>query len=82
LKISWGQSDFEGRVGATNISANAATQWGLGYVHALSKRTVLYATTSRLDNDGSLTLAIPGGNSGMPAGGSSKGYEAGIRHTF
>lgn len=82
LKLSWGQSDFDGRVGSTNIGANGASLFGVGYVHALSKRTALYATASRLDNDGSLTLAIPGGNSGMPAGGSSKGFEAGIRHNF
>lgn len=82
FKLSWGQADFDGNVGATNISANGARQIGLGYVHNLSRRTALYATLSRLNNDGALTLAVPGGSPGMPAGGASKGYEAGIRHNF
>jgi predicted porin len=82
VKASWGKVSFDGRVGTTQIGANEATQIGLGYVHNLSKRSALYATVSRLSNDGALTLAIPGGNAGMAAGGSSKGYEAGLRHSF
>ena len=82
VKLSWGKADFDGAVGATNISANGASQIGLGYVHNLSKRTALYTTVSRLDNDGALTLAVPGGTAGMAAGGTSKAFEAGIRHNF
>ena len=82
FKASWGKVTFDGRVGATPIGANEATQIGVGYVHNLSRRTALYATASRLSNDGALTLVIPGGSAGMPAGGSSKGHEAGLRHNF
>jgi predicted porin len=82
IKASWGKVSFDGRVGTTLIGANEATQIGLGYVHDLSKRTALYATIARLSNDGALTLTIPGGSTGMAAGGSSKGYEAGLRHNF
>lgn len=82
VKLSWGQADFDGRVGTTDISANGASLVGLGYVHSLSKRTALYGTVSRINNDGVLTLAVPGGSSGMTAGGASKGFEVGVRHTF
>ena len=82
VKLSWGRADFDGRVGAIDISANGARQLGLGYVHNLSRRTALYGTLSRIDNDGTSTFAVPGGNSGMTAGGASKGYELGVRHTF
>jgi predicted porin len=82
VKLSWGKADFDGTVGATDISANGASLFGLGYVHSLSKRTALYGTLSRINNDGGLTLAVPGGSSGMTAGGASKGAEVGVRHTF
>jgi predicted porin len=82
VKLSWGKADYDGSVGTTDISANGASQIGLGYVHNLSKRTALYTTVSRLNNNGALTLAVPGGLAGMPAGGSSKAFEAGIRHNF
>lgn len=82
VKLSWGKADFDGTVGPTDISANGASQFGLGYVHSLSKRTALYGTLSRINNEGGLTLAVPGGSSGMTAGGASKGVEVGVRHTF
>lgn len=82
VRVSWGRSDFDGQIGTTDIGANGARQFGVGYVHSLSKRTVVYGTLSNLDNAGSLTLAVPGGNSGMTAGGASKAYELGVRHNF
>lgn len=82
VRLSWGRAEFDGNVGSTNIGANGARQIGLGYVHNLSKRTALYGTLSRIDNDGVLTLAVPGGTSGMTSGGASKGYEIGVRHNF
>lgn len=82
VKASWQKVDLSGRVGAVDIDGNGAQQIGLGYVHNLSKRTALYATVSRVDNDGAATYAVPGGPSGLAAGGASTGYEAGVRHTF
>lgn len=82
VKASFNRVDLRGRVGATVIDANDAKQFGLGYVHSLSKRTVLYTTVSRIDNDGAATYAVPGGPAGIAGGRASTGFEAGVRHTF
>ena len=72
-----------------------ASQWALGYVHNLSKRTALYASLARVNNSGfaagqgiSLFPSATNGGAGVPAGFSpngdahSTGYDLGIRHTF
>ncbi len=82
FKLSWNQVDLAGRVGSTAIGANGASQLGLGYVHELSKRSVLYGTVSRVDNKGASTYVIPGGASGLAGGGNSSGVELGMRHSF
>ncbi len=63
-------------------SSNDVTQIALGYQHALSKRTTLYGTGSRLDNKGALALSLPGHTGTPNAGGNSTGLEVGVRHTF
>ncbi len=82
LKLSWNRADLGGSVGGKRIDANGARQLAAGYVHHLSKRTALYATVARIDNDGSSTYAVPGGPAGLTAGDSSTGAEAGLRHQF
>ena len=82
LKVSYVKADFDGKVGATDISTADATQIGLGYVYNLSKRTALYATASRIANQGAAALSVPGGLSAPTPGGKSRGYEAGLRHSF
>ncbi|HMS05866.1 MAG TPA: porin [Burkholderiaceae bacterium] len=82
VKISLGKNSFNGNVGATNISSNSARLVGLGYVHDLSRRTALYAHVARLSNRGALSMAIAGGYPGLAAGGSSTGYEFGLRHIY
>lgn len=82
VKGSWIRSDQGGRVGSTVVDANDATQLGLGYVYTLSRRTALYASWARVSNDGAARFVIPDGASGIVAGGSSSGYEAGLRHRF
>ncbi len=63
------------------LSTNDARQFGIGYVHNLSKRTALYATYARLTNKGQGRYFVSGGVA--PLGGrSSTGMEAGIRHLF
>lgn len=82
IRLSYVEADFSGRVGSTVIDANGVSQIGLGYVYNLSRRTAVYATASRVDNDGALALAVPGGPAGLGAGRTSTGYEAGVRHSF
>ena len=82
VKLSVQRVRSQGRVGAVDLSSAGAMQLGLGYVHALSKRTALYATVSRVDNRGTSTYAVPGGPAGLAAGGVSTGGEAGMRLSF
>ena len=82
LKASWHQAKLSGRVGTTNIGANDSTQWGLGYVYNLSRRSALYASLSQVSNQGAATFTVPGGATGITAGGQSRGYEVGVRHNF
>jgi len=69
-----------GKVKTTGV-ANDASQWTLGYVHNLSKRTALYTNYSQIDNKGAGTQYNVGSPVTTP-GGESKGWEIGVRHTF
>ena len=82
VKASWTQSNQSGKVGATVIDANDATQWGLGYVYNLSRRSALYASVAQINNDGAARFVISDGAAGIVAGGYSRGYEFGLRHRF
>ena len=80
-------STGQGRIASTKLKAtgvaNDATQWAVGYVHNLSKRTVLFTNYSKVDNAGTgKQFTVGSGNSVTTAGGSSSGYEFGIRHSF
>jgi predicted porin len=81
VKASWNRADLDGRVGSVSIDGNGAQQWGLGFVHHLSKRTAIYATAARIDNKGTVAFVIPGGST-ITAGGKSTGVETGMRHVF
>ena len=62
-----------------------ATQFAIGYVYNLSKRTALYTTGSWLDNKGVSQNSVAGGSSITAAptqGGKSQGVEFGVRHFF
>ena len=82
VKASVLKVNMAGRVGTTTIDANDAQQLGLGAVYNLSKRSALYATYSRMSNDGAATFQVPGGPTGLAGGKDSSGYEVGIRHNF
>ena len=67
--------------GGSPRSENDASQWGLGYVYNLSKRTALYGTYARINNHGQATYTVSGGLT--PLGGqSSSGVEMGVRTSF
>lgn len=82
LRASYNRVNLQGRVGAVSIDANDAAQFGLGYVHTLSKRTALYTTASRISNKGAASFVVPGGPAGLAGGKDSTGLDAGIRHSF
>jgi predicted porin len=67
---------------ATGV-ANDATQVAVGYVHDLSKRTALFTNYSVVNNKGTgKQFTVGSGNSVTTPGGTSTGYEFGIRHSF
>jgi predicted porin len=82
IKISLNQTNMAGTVGATDIGADSATQIGLGYVYNLTKRSALYGTLAVIDNKGKSAFTVPGGSAGITAGGTSRGFEVGLRHDF
>jgi predicted porin len=82
VKASWIKANLSGTVGPASIDDNDASQWGVGYVYHMSKRTAVYATAATVSNDGAARYVITDGPAGMAGGGTSRGYEAGIRHRF
>jgi predicted porin len=71
----------------TGTNEPQASQWAIGYVHNLSKRTALYATYAHLKNKDGAALPI---QASLPQAGvlpgtfnsSSNGVDLGIRHSF
>ena len=67
---------------------NTVNQYGLGYVYSLSKRTAVYSTVARVSNGGLSQNSVATFTSGTPnsvaptVGGSSTGFEFGVRHFF
>jgi len=76
IRASYVKADSTGA-----LAANDATQTAFGYVHNMSKRTALYGTYSTISNKGGST-SVTGGGLAATAGGSAKGYEVGVRHSF
>jgi predicted porin len=71
----------------TGTNEPQASQWAIGYVHNLSKRTALYATYAHLKNKDGGALPI---QASLPqatvlpgtVNNSSNGVDIGIRHSF
>ena len=65
----------------TNVDANDANQFAVGYVYNLSKRTAVYGTAAYVKNKGAATFNV---NSALALAGGQKstGAEVGIRHAF
>ncbi|MGE0499140.1 MAG: porin [Ramlibacter sp.] len=75
----------EVRLAYSSYKVNSAgnpksTKWALGYVHHLSKRTVLYTTFARVNNSGGASRSLNGAVTA--ANNSSSGYDFGVRHSF
>jgi len=67
-------------------TSDGADQISVGFDHALSKSTIVYATYAKTSNDAAGTFGIGGnghGESAVPgAGGDAKGFSFGIRKSF
>ena len=60
-------------------AGNDATQWGIGYLHPLSKRTDLYAAYAAIDNRNAAAFRV--GNA-TERGTGDKALNLGVRHNF
>ena len=78
IPVSYNQ--FKSGVGTT-LSNQKANQFGIGYVHNLSKRTALYGTYARLSNKNGASFAVAGAPASA-VNGSSSGMEFGLKHSF
>lgn len=74
------------RVGVTRAdlkdSSNDGTLVGVGYTHALSKRTELYTTYAQIKNSGTATFRVAGDGPAITGGAKSRGFEFGVAHSF
>lgn len=70
-----------------DINDADSSKFALGYVYNLSKRTALYGSVARVNNDGAANrgLAVSSAALASPtvtAGSNVSGYELGLRHSF
>ena len=68
------------RYGADAAGSPTAKKLAVGYVHALSKRTALYAAAPHVSNEGTSASALNGAVKAPDQ--SSNGFDFGIRHNF
>ncbi len=83
VRASIAKADLSGGPAGSNVASDAdATRLAIGYVHNLSKRTALYGTYAQIDNKGAQTMSVGGTTPALPGGGTSRGIELGLRHSF
>ncbi len=88
IRAAWVKTDTKNNTNQSatlDESQDDASQIALGYIYNLSPRTALYGTYSSISNKGRATFSVAGGTAitaAPTAGGKSKGYEAGLRHSF
>ncbi len=85
LRLSYVNASASGRMpSGASIDKDDATQFAIGYVYDLSRRSAVYTTVARVSNDGAAAYvvdrnpALPSPNNGRD----STGFEVGIRHRF
>jgi predicted porin len=79
----FGPGTFRASVGVVRDNSAAvdnATQLAAGYIYDLSRRTAVYGTVSRIDNDAAAALST--GSLAAAAGKAHTGFEVGVRHSF
>ena len=83
IHASYSHSKLTNDLGFTDDSK--VGQLALGYVYNLSKRTAVYSTVSRVDNNGAARNSVTSGTAqtaAPTADGKSTGVEFGLRHFF
>jgi predicted porin len=84
--VPWGQWNFKVSYADANgggtLSGADATQFAIGADYSLSKRTALYGTYSRIDNDSASNFRVLSASSSLSRGNNSQGVQLGVRHSF
>ncbi len=78
FKFSIARADRSG----TGLDGDDSTQLGVGYVHALSKRTALYGTYSKINNKGNAVYVTGDASPDSTPGASVSGLQIGLSHNF
>ena len=79
IKLSYSAAHFSGGL----LQGSRSTAPGLQLVHFLNKRTGIYASAIKLRNVGHTAFKVgPSANAGSAEGGTSTGFDAGIRMAF
>jgi predicted porin len=78
IRLAWAHANVKTPISA---AVDDADQFAVGYVHNLSKRTAVYATYARVNNKGQ-GIAFSNGRATTELGGSTDGFDLGIRHSF
>ncbi len=83
LRTSYTRNNQSG----TGFDAADASQFAIGLIYNLSKRTALYTDFSRISNGSATTTSAGssftvGAGPANVAGGSSRGFDVGLRHAF
>lgn len=77
LKVSVAESVMTSSAGA---SIGTTRRYGVGFVHPLSKRTMLYSSLAQLNNSHGAKMVVNGGVTA--ANQSAKGMDLGLSHSF
>lgn len=64
----------------SDVNDGKADQFGLGYVHSLSKRTAVYTSYAYIKNKNGLGVTL--GNGGLKDGEKQHAVQVGVRHNF
>jgi len=84
VKASYTIGDMQGPTvaGAAVSDADDVKRIAIGYTYNLSKRTALYTTAVRLQNQGRSAFSLAAAPAGYFPGQSNTGFDVGIRHNF
>jgi predicted porin len=82
IRVSYSDIDASGHTGTgASIENDDASQFAIGYLHNMSKRTTLYTTVARVNNKGAAAFAVDS-KPAISGGQDSTGFEVGISHKF
>lgn len=77
FKVSMGQSNLESAAG---VDIGKTTRYGVGFVHTLSKRTLVYGQVAELRNRDGAAMSVNG--AATAPNHNARGFDLGVMHSF